>query len=213
MDQKKLWMIINMNLEQIQTMVRKKQGARDELLKQQKQLKEKQVILNQRSTNSREARALIQAVAQKTQENLEFHISNFVTMALTAILDNAPTFVVRMVQRRNTVECDLFFEQNGTETEVMEFSGGGVKDIASFALRIAYWVLKKNRAVFLLDEPFKNVSANYMEKTGEMVRRTADKLGLQIIMTTHVEELIDTADLVYVGKLDKNDNIILKERK
>jgi DNA repair exonuclease SbcCD ATPase subunit len=143
----------------------------------------------------KQARLLAQTVAETTQQQLEFHISNLVTMALDSVFADAPEFKVKFVQRRNKTECDLLFVKNGIEYNPTE-GGGGPLDVASFALRIATWSLKKTRNVQILDEPMKFVSRDLQEKVSEMVKMISEKLNLQIIMVSHIPELIECADKI-----------------
>jgi ABC-type glutathione transport system ATPase component len=157
--------------------------------KQYQDLADKRKQKEKRIEDAQRALAIIQEVAQRTQEKLEFHISSLVTTALESIDPNWPEFVVKISIRRNRTECDLLFREHGVDQRPEDSSGGGVKDVVSFALRIAYWSLKKNRATFILDEPFRNVSPDLQEKVSEMLKMLSDRLGLQIIMVSHAEDI------------------------
>lgn len=164
-----------------------------------------------RLNNFMEARSIIQGVALSTQRNLEYHISNLVTMAIMAIDSSWPKFVARIEIQRNKTECNLFFSENGIEQRPKDCSGGGVKDVASFALRAAYWSLRKNRRTFILDEPFRNVSPDLQSKTSEMVKMISEELDLQIIMVSHQEEINIAANKTFlvtkIGQISKVEEI------
>lgn len=149
------------------------------------------------------AREIIQTVAQQTQKKLEFHISNLVTTALYAVIDDPPEFVVKIEIRRNQSECDLLFKKDGVFMKPIDSEAGGILDITSFALRTAYWSLKKNRNTLLLDEPFRNASYNYQSKVSAMVKMLSHKSKLQIIMVSHIPEAIEQADKVFDIRLLK----------
>jgi hypothetical protein len=143
---------------------------RDVLKEQIKSLVNKTTTLKQRSTDAKQARIILQEVAKQTQQNLEYHLSNLVTLALKSINSTWPKFVVEIVDRRNKTECDLLFEENGNRYKPIEGAGGGPLDIASFALRITFWSLRKTRHTFILDEPFKFLSADLQHKASEMIK-------------------------------------------
>lgn len=146
-----------------------------------------------------EAQQIIQYVATITQEQLKFHIENLVTLALSSVFgEEAYKFEIGMEIRRGQTECDLYFVRDGERVHPLSASGGGAVDVASFALRVALWSLQQNktRPIFILDEPMKNISAAYQEKASEMFKSVAEKLGLQIIMVSHNEELISASDKV-----------------
>ena len=152
----------------------------------------------------KKARELLQLIAQSTQRNVEQHLSHIVTLALKAVSSDFPEFAVEMTIRRNQLECDLFFSQNGAKSDPMFSSGGGPKDIASFALLVAYWAMDKNRSTLILDEPFRNVSPDLQENVSEMLRMISDKLRLQIIMVSHAIDVNVCADKTFTVELDNN---------
>jgi DNA repair exonuclease SbcCD ATPase subunit len=81
--------------------------------------------------------------------------------------------------------------------------GGGAKDIASIALRMAVWSICKTRALMILDEPCKFLSRGLQTKASEMLKMMSTELGIQIIMVSHVEEMITAADkVINVEKVD-----------
>ena len=146
------------------------------------------------------AQVVIQEVAQLTQSQLKYHISELVTLALASVFEDPYEFEVDFVQKRNQIEADLWFVRDGERIKPKDASGGGPIDVAAFALRVSIWSLQKprTRPILFLDEPFRFVSDNYRPKTCEMLTMVAQRLGLQIIMVTHSEELIDAADNVIV---------------
>lgn len=185
---------------------------RDLLKEQISILVDKTTSLKQRSTDAKQARIVLQEVARTTMQNLEYHLSSLVTLALKAINPKWPNFVVEIVVRRNKTECDLLFEENGHRYKPIDGAGGGPLDIASFALRITFWSLKKTRNCFILDEPFKFLSHDLQSNASDMVKMLSNKLKLQMILISHQEGINLSADMVYV--VDKIDNIsqVTKEK-
>ncbi|MHA2065068.1 MAG: hypothetical protein ACXABY_11895 [Candidatus Thorarchaeota archaeon] len=153
-----------------------------------------------RHKGAEKARVIIQRVAQETQKNLEFHLSHLVTTALAAVFPEDIRFVARIEVRRGKTECDLRFEEYGQEYDPLEGSGFGPVDVASFALRITFWSLKKNRPSFLLDEPFRNVSPDLQHKVSDMLKMVSQRLGVQIIMVSHHEDINIAADKTFVAR-------------
>lgn len=165
-----------------------------------KQVEERKELLHEkkrRAINLEEARLIIQTVGQKTQQELEFQISEIVSMALAAVFDDPYKFKIEFVLRRGKTEADLYFMKDGNRYFPLDDNGGGAVDVASFALRIALWGLKKNRNVIFFDEPFKFLSKKYQIRAGEMIKLISKKLNLQIIFITHINELIEASDKVF----------------
>jgi len=151
-----------------------------------------------RAEAMKKARIVIQAVAQETQRNLEYHISEPVTAAIRSVLPDQINFIARIELRRGKTECDLLFEEFGEEYKPLKGSGYGAVNIACFAERICFWSLKKNRPTFILDEPFRDVSPDFQYKVSQMVKELSSRLGIQIIMISHAEDINIAADKTFI---------------
>jgi len=165
-----------------------------------------------RLKSSEKALIIVQEVAKETQKALEYRISNLVTTALSAVLPEPPEFVVRFEIRRNQTECDLLIKEGDFEQRPADGSSGGSIDIASFALRIARWSLNKNRPVFLLDEPFRNVSPDLQHKVSDMLKMISEKLGIQILMVSHAQNINVSANKTFLTHKSGEKSIIEEEK-
>jgi len=175
-----------------------------DLLKEQSKL----VSFQQEQDHCLQARALVQKVAEETQQKIEYHISNLVSMALASVFPDPYEFLVRFVQRRNRTECDLLFVKNGEECDPLTAAGGGAIDVAGFALRVAVWSLKKTRNVFILDEPFRFLSVDLQAKCSAMIKEISEKLKIQIIMVSHLTTLTSNADKVFHIENRKGESFV-----
>lgn len=155
------------------------------------------IALNRRQDKAIKAREVINHVAKATQEELEEQLANLVTMCLATIFDDPYQFKIRFEHRRNTIETDLLFIKDGEECKPIDSSGGGALDTASFGLRVGLWTLNPNRPVFILDEPFKNLSIDKHEKASVICKELCDELKIQIIMVSHSENILEYADKVF----------------
>lgn len=171
-----------------------KRSMLQDSLKRRKAEREK---AQEQAENAMLARQLVIDVAKKTQLNIGARISDLVSLALAAVFDDPYKFKIEFVERRGATEADLLFERDGYALDPMTASGGGAIDIASFALRIAISTLGTSRKLFILDEPFRNLSLDLQAKAGMMLQELASKLGIQIIMVSHNPEIISGADKVF----------------
>ncbi len=159
-----------------------------------------------------ESRAVIQSAAQKTQQYLEQHITNIVSLALRTVFEDPYEFKVQFVVRRNSTECDLFLTQNGKDYLPLESCGYGVADVCSFALRIAYWRLQHpNRNTIILDEPFRFCDKTKHPLLAQMLRELSDSLRLQFIIVTHEEGISEGADKLFQVHQKNNTSYIKYE--
>ena len=174
-------------------------GQRDSARDRVRELKSRLGELDNRGLLIGKAQALVQEVAQETQEELRYKLADLVTLALQSVFPEPYRFVVRFTQKRGRTEAEMLVEREGMEIDPSEASGGGVVDVIAFALRLCLWRLKakRTRATMILDEPLRFVSRDLQEGAGRMISKISKELGLQLIIVSHEEELIDAADKVF----------------
>jgi hypothetical protein len=154
-------------------------------------------LLERKHENALAAQALLNHVSNQTKASVKAKIEGIISAALTAVFPDPYAFELDFIPRRGKTECDIYFVRNGERISPVESSGGGALDVASFAARIAFWSLNRTRPVFLLDEPFKFLSADFRPLAGEMMKTLSKKFGIQIIMVTHLPELLNSADKIF----------------
>jgi DNA repair ATPase RecN len=180
-------------------------------LKDWEKRKEEQFILLE---DLEKVRSIFQIAAQVTQTQLSEKISNIVSSALEAVFPDPYKFKIEFVKRRNSTECDLLFEKNGNTRNPMDSCGFGAVDVASLALRIAYWKLNpNNRNTIILDEPVRNLSLD-KQPLASMLLKSLSKIGkgIQFIIITHNIALSESADKIF--HIDQNNGIsTITERK
>jgi len=159
-------------------------------------------------TNIEKARIVVQEVANEIQQNIEFHISSIVSLALASVFPDPYEFKVNFVTRRNQTECDMFFVKDGNECDPMDSSGGGALDIASLALRMAIWSIKQTRAIQILDEPAKFLSRDMQDKASDMLKKLSESLGIQLIIISHIPEIMEAADrIIHVEQVNGTSKV------
>ena len=156
------------------------------------------VTLQAQAADLDKARAIIQQAALDTQENLRVRIESLVTTALRAVFqDKNLGFHVEFESKAGRTVCNLTMSEDGHQVDPLLGHGGGPCDIASFALRCAFWSLDKTRPVLILDEPFRFLSQDLRHLAADMVKMISSELGLQIIMVSHILEMQSCADLIF----------------
>lgn len=160
----------------------------------QQQLQADQALAEQKITElvrevacCEEAQATIQIVAQKTQQELTYHLSELVTLAMASVFDDPYELLVEFVRRRGRTEADIWFVRDGKQIDPLSASGGGAVAIGAFALRVSLWSLAqpRTRPTLLLDEPFIRIKGDADNiKALQMTKAVANQIGLQIIMVS-----------------------------
>lgn len=143
------------------------------------------------------AQALLQKVAKDTQEQLKFHLESLVQSALDSVFPGVYTFQLEFKLARGKTEAEIYLDKDGERINPMDSSGGGVVDVVAFALRVATWAIGRTDNVLILDEPFKWLSVGLRPLAGDILKGLSKRLGLQVIMVTHDEEMIGIADRIF----------------
>jgi hypothetical protein len=146
----------------------------------------------------RKAQEVIQAVAQATQQQLEYHVSEIATLALAAVFPDPYTLHLDFELKRGRSEAVITFGRGDERFNALKSSGGGPVDVAAFGLRVALWSLQspRTRPTLVMDEPFRFVSRGLQARASAMVKEVSERLGIQFIIVTHEDTLIENADKV-----------------
>ena len=216
-----------MNLQEIRDKFNQKRGQANQIKTDLTNAQTSCKLIQKEISFSEKAQTIIQSVAKITQSELEYRITEPVSLALASVYSNPYKLSAKFnITGRGTTECDLSFERNGNIIKPLKASGGGPIDIASFALRVGSWSLARprSRPIMIVDEPFKWIDKKKisgsdmttMHLAGQMLKDITkpppDGLGLQIIMISHIDELISCADRIFETSIDKNGITTIKER-
>jgi len=155
-----------------------------------------------------EAAEILQDWNLKLQNSIQFCLSQLGTDALKGVFPWITyDFNVEFVQRRNQIECDCKLDsQNSFESlDPLTDVGGGLVDVLSFALRLAIWSLSrpKTEPLLIMDEPFRYVALQNLERAGELIQKISKQLNVRILLITHSDELAQKADQAFFVAKDK----------
>lgn len=182
--------------EKLNTLKVKKQ-SNEELLKTRKQRLEE---IKTETEEVLKSISVCQNVATEVQKQLSVKIDTIVNLALATCFGDEYTFKLNYVPARGKTEVEFLLLQNGKEIDPMNQNGGGLVDILCFALRVAVFNISHTDDVMVFDEPMKFVSKGFREKVAEVVHTFSERLNIQIVEVTHVEELMDNSDKRFIIK-------------
>jgi ABC-type hemin transport system ATPase subunit len=136
------------------------------------------------------AQAILQAVAQTTQEYAHARIAGIVTRCLAAVFDDPYELKLIFERKRRNTEARPVFTRAGNEYSFEEV-GGGVVDVAAFALRLAALMMMRPspRRVLFLDEPFKHLSQGHTGRVRLLLETLSKEMKVQFVIVTHNEGL------------------------
>lgn len=140
------------------------------------------------------AKEIVQTISLDCQQQCQQRIAFVVTRCLEAVFGkDTLRFSLVFEQKRGQTEVrGVILDASGHELDPMDSCGGGVLDVAAFGLRLACMMLTRPRLakVLVLDEPFKFVSGTYRPAVVQMLQELSQEFGVQIIMVTHLPELM-----------------------
>jgi hypothetical protein len=146
-----------------------------------------------------EAQRVILAVSQAVQQKAHGRVAGIVGQCLRAVFDDPYQFDIVFERKRGRTEARLVFKRRGHEVDPTEEGGGGVVDVAAFALRVACLVLTRPaiRPCLILDEPFKHLNgAEYQERAAAILHALAEEMNIQIILAADDDWLKNTGKVI-----------------
>jgi DNA repair exonuclease SbcCD ATPase subunit len=150
-------------------------------------------------------------VGLQTQKQLEYRLAEQVSLAMEAIFDDPYQLKLNFQEKRGRTEVEILFTRRDLEFPPLGSAGGGTIDVASLALRIAYWSMRQDkqiRPLLLLDEPFSQLKGEDANRRAlAIIKELSEKLNLQIIMISDErvpkEMIIENAHKVMVVEQKK----------
>lgn len=137
------------------------------------------------------AQQILTDTAHQIQQEVHSRIASVVSRCLESVFDEPYEFQINFEKKSNKTVAELVFVREGLQVDPISASGGGVVDVASFALRLACLVLRKPalRPILILDEPFRFVSKDYIPKVRDLIETLSEEMKIQIVMVTHIPQL------------------------
>lgn len=180
------------------------------LTAQYDELDDKISVLVLRAENMTKARWTITEVQRMTQQRFKERMEGLVTLAIRSVFDKRNyEFELIFEEKRNQMEvkpiiCEWVDGVKYSYDSLEDDFGGGMVDIVSIAMRVVLWSMEmpKSRNIIILDEPGKNLGV-MVSLFGKMLREISHKLGFQLIIITHDEEILDNGDRAYLVVHDK----------
>lgn len=148
-------------------------------------------VAERQAQDATEAQRIIQAIARTMQQAAHAQIAGLVSRCLSAVFEAPYEFKIHFEAKRGKTEARFTFQRGDYELDPLTASGGGVVDVAAFALRLAALLLSRPpvRRILVLDEPFRYVSAQYQPALAALLAQLASELDLKIVLVTHAEAL------------------------
>jgi DNA repair ATPase RecN len=137
-------------------------------------------------------------VQKSTRDKIKEAFQNLVTFALKSIYQEDYKFALEFSQRGNIGELNFKLKdpKSNEYRDLLECHAGGSLDIISLALRfvLLQTIRPKVEGFVVADEPTKQLSRNYRQNEYNFYKHISEKLGRQLIIITHADEIIQLAE-------------------
>lgn len=179
------------------------EGQRQELERQYRFVREEWEELKKKRDLFEKVRVLLQTAAEHARIQAKEQMETLVTNALQYVFGPMFRFEIELSEHGGKPHAEFYviteWEGRKVRTKPQEARGGGVVDITSLALRIAFMESFRPRpeGPLILDEPGKHVSSEYVIPMLEFLKSTGEMFGRQVLLVTHDPHLTEGADQVF----------------
>lgn len=153
---------------------------------------------------------LMQKLSGIMKTNTIKKVETLITHGLQEIADEKLKFVIQYETKRNSIQAQykLYDEVTKTYYDIINSFGGGIADIVSILQRIIFIYQFDTAKILVLDEAGKWISNDKQNRFGKFLRDVSHQLGIQIILITHKDNMVQEADSVIRVKKVGDSSII-----
>lgn len=203
-------------LTEIKSFVAKEQGKKEKLLEQ---IEQNKIIIDETQKEIElieKVSVLLQSTSEFARNQAKIQTENLVTNCLQYIFENNIEFEIEIEELYGKPNAEFYVTTNAEDMIIKtkpELSrGGGVVDIISLALRIAFLQIHKPQieGPLILDEPAKHVSEDYIFNVADFLKKASEMFERQIIMVTHNDHLASIGTTSYRIELEGSESHVQK---
>ena len=183
------------NLNELKEFLARETGKRDKTKEQLQAFKENAKQKEDKVELLGKVGILLQRTSEYARSQAKIQVESLVTKCLQYIFETNIEFLIEIDEQRGKSNAEFYvineLEDILIKTKPELSRGGGVVDIVSLALRIAFLQTHKPKiqGPLILDEPGKHVSDEYIFNVAEFLKQTSELFNRQIIMVTHNNHL------------------------
>lgn len=207
--------LLDSELSKLKDYISREEGKKEKLVEQLNDNKTKIGVIINEIEKLEKVTILFQKTSVFAREQAKKQIETLVTKCLQYVFESNIEFIIEIEELRNKANAD-FYVVNEVEDVIIKTKpelsrGGGVVDIISLALRIAFLQIHKPQiqGPLILDEPAKHVSEEYIFNVGDFLKQTSEMFNRQIIMVTHNHHLSAISSNAYRVQLTGSASSVL----
>lgn len=145
-----------------------------------------------------QARLLLETFSEEEQDALRARVEGLVSRGLSLIFGEGYGFRVEVGNLRGQAAMTFRIVTPEGEFDPLQSHGGGVVNVVSFVLRVVVAALTPGLSrALVLDEPFAQLSSEFLEPMALFLRELVDASGIQLLIVSHEPEIAAVADHAY----------------
>ena len=208
--------VLDERIKELNNFIARESGKEEKICEQINESKEELTLLSDNLELLDKVVILYQITSEFAREQAKVQIETLVTKCLQFIFDSNIELLIEIEELRNKANAEFYVITESEDTIIKtqpELSrGGGVVDIVSLALRIAFLQIHKPKiqGPLILDEPAKHVSDEYIFNVADFLKQTSEMFNRQIIMVTHNQHLSAISNYSYRVELDGTTSCVTR---
>ncbi len=190
-------------ISNMKSYISKEQGKKEKILEQIQEYENLIQEIEYEIQLMEKVSILLQNTAEFARNQAKIQVESLVTNCLQYIFENNVEFKIEINELYGKPNAEFYVltktEESIIKTKPELSRGGGVVDIISLALRIAFLEIYKPKieGPLILDEPAKHVSEEYIFNVADFLKKTSELFNRQIIMVTHNNHLSSIGTKAY----------------
>lgn len=207
--------LLNKELEKIKEFLSREEGKKEKLMEQLSENKSELKKIQENIELLDKVAIVFQKTSEYAREQAKNQIEALVTKCLQYVFESDVNFLIELDELRNKANAE-FYVVNQVDDMIIKTKpelsrGGGVVDIISLALRIAFLQIHKPQieGPLILDEPAKHVSEEYIYNVADFLKQTSELFNRQIIMVTHNHHLSAISSTSYRVELNGSTSSVI----
>ena len=170
--------------------------------------------LNKDKSELNEMLAISRKAAGIVQDKLGSRLATIVTKALKIVLQKDLEFVIEFVERRGVSEADLYVrDSEGHEYDILDSRGGGLADVVSLALQLAFILISDTSRYLIVDELARHLSVDMQERFAAVLKNLCKEFNFTVIAVTHAPAFVEVADRIFEVTLNDEGRSEINEKR
>lgn len=144
----------------------------------------------------------IEAVASNERNTVKEKVENLITSCLHEVYDDSYSVEFDYGMKNSKTSVDIYIVRKCDDGMIVKRTidgiGGGVADTVSLPLKLIVLMNDSDcDKVLFVDEPGKHLDTTRVQNFAKFLKIISEKLGVQIIMSSHHECMNDYADNIH----------------